>query len=564
MAWTSDPGAVSSGGVLARSGSYFRLLFRWWWLFALAAVVAAGVAMVWSQRQPVTYTAKSRLLVGPGVDSMDPTLNDLRTSAQLMEVYAELATTRPVLQEVAKSLKLESVGQVSSGLGVKTNSETLILTVQAENKSGDRAVQVANAVAEHLVALSPSGPRGTETLVQTELRTQVKEVEALIADSKEQIRELQAERKLATDLARERLVLGELADERDRMNETQKTLANLLAAQTGNQTNRLQIVEPAVRASRQETPLRLNVMLAVMAALVLAALVVVAVEIVDDRIHGEQDLVDAGVAVLGSIQAGGGSSAEDFVVLSQPSSETAEHYRLLGSRLLANGDSGSQVVLVAGVAADRSQGGANVASNLGLVLAQAGQRVIVVDADLHDPQLGPRLDATKAPGLTGLLADDQLALDEASVVTAAGLRVLPAGTVTGNPFELLASARMVTVLTDLRSAADVVLVVTAPLMSFADGLVLARQAERVLVVAQDRRTRCGAVLEAMARLQELGMTQVGVVLIRTPARLGRLGLTRWRRASEPKAPSAAVGTSRSPIVADPAGVARARRGKATS
>src|SRR5215208_6767366 len=74
-------------------------LRRWWWLLAAAALVAALVAWPLATRAPKTYEAGAKLLVGP-VSGDYPTL---QASGALGRTYAELATSRRVVQPAARA-----------------------------------------------------------------------------------------------------------------------------------------------------------------------------------------------------------------------------------------------------------------------------------------------------------------------------------------------------------------------------------------------------------------------------------------------------------------------------
>jgi len=87
--------------------SYTGILRRWFWLLALTTVIAGLVSYVVSSRAPVRYSAKAKLLVGPAAESLNLELDDLRTAAQLLEVYAVLPTMRPFLETVIEDLNLD-------------------------------------------------------------------------------------------------------------------------------------------------------------------------------------------------------------------------------------------------------------------------------------------------------------------------------------------------------------------------------------------------------------------------------------------------------------------------
>ncbi len=57
---------------------YIDAILKWFWLPVLTTVVAGAIAYTYAQRQPVTYSARVQLLVGPATTSLNPTPNDLR------------------------------------------------------------------------------------------------------------------------------------------------------------------------------------------------------------------------------------------------------------------------------------------------------------------------------------------------------------------------------------------------------------------------------------------------------------------------------------------------------
>ncbi len=86
---------------------YFNFIRRWSWLIILATISAAALTYWISSQQPLTYEASTRLIIGPGIDGLKPDEKDFQTGGRLMQTYAELATTRAVLQTVIDNLGLE-------------------------------------------------------------------------------------------------------------------------------------------------------------------------------------------------------------------------------------------------------------------------------------------------------------------------------------------------------------------------------------------------------------------------------------------------------------------------
>jgi capsular exopolysaccharide synthesis family protein len=157
------------------------------------------------------------------------------------------------------------------------------------------------------------------------------------------------------------------------------------------------------------------------------------------------------------------------------------------------------------------------AVNLAVAMAQAGQRVILVDADLRRPRLHRVFELQNKFGLTTAFFDDisgiEGLLQESSIEN---LRVLTSGQIPPNPAELLGSARMQDVLTRLQALSDMVIFDSPPAIGLADSAILSAQLDGVLLVLAFQRTRRGAAQQALNGLQQVGARVLGVVLNRVP------------------------------------------------
>jgi len=149
---------------------YLNILRRWLWLIIFAAVLAGATAYVVGKLQPHVYEASTRLIVGPGVDGLNPDLNDLRAGGQLMQTYAELATTRPVLEAVDSELTFASeFNELESNVSVSVDEETQILKISVRDGDPDKATDIANALASVLLSLSPSGGESPAAILNEQM-----------------------------------------------------------------------------------------------------------------------------------------------------------------------------------------------------------------------------------------------------------------------------------------------------------------------------------------------------------------------------------------------------------
>ena len=226
-----------------------------------------------------------------------------------------------------------------------------------------------------------------------------------------------------------------------------------------------------------------------------------------------------------------------FVFSRAPQSRAAEAYRYLRSRIAPVWD-GGRMLLVAGP--QGLEGRTCVASNLAQSLAQAGTSVILVDADLRHsghrhgfgahPSLSEVFEAGDRPGLSDLLAGTASLDDVALPSIVPGLRFVAAGTATDRIADIFETARLTGAFKDMKAAADMVIVDSAPVLAVSDTISLARASDVVLMVADVKRTERGAVSAAVQVIQASGPPMVGV-LNRERARA-----TRWAPTSEERRP----------------------------
>ncbi|HEX8508434.1 MAG TPA: polysaccharide biosynthesis tyrosine autokinase [Propionibacteriaceae bacterium] len=158
------------------------------------------------------------------------------------------------------------------------------------------------------------------------------------------------------------------------------------------------------------------------------------------------------------------------------------------------------------------EGKSTTAMNLGVSLADAGLKVILIDADLRRPTLDKYLGLEGAVGLTTVLIGRAKAEDVVQQLGTGGLYVLPAGQVPPNPSELLGSKAMSALLADLAQTYDMVLLDSAPLLPVTDGVVLSKSVGGTLVVVGAERTNKSQLHDALESLSTVGANVMGVVL----------------------------------------------------
>jgi capsular exopolysaccharide synthesis family protein len=156
------------------------------------------------------------------------------------------------------------------------------------------------------------------------------------------------------------------------------------------------------------------------------------------------------------------------------------------------------------------EGKTATAVNLAIACAQSGYSVLLVDADMRKPRVGAIFDLPEEGGLS--VALQGTAVPATAEVGVPNLRVLTAGPAPPNPSELLGSKRMDALLAEWRRDHDMIVVDSPPFLTVADGLVLARKADAMVLVTRAERSTYDGVKRGLKALGDIGVRPLGFVL----------------------------------------------------
>lgn len=281
----------------------------------------------------------------------------------------------------------------------------------------------------------------------------------------------------------------------------------------------LSIITPAEAPSAPSAPnTKLNILLGLLVGLILGVASALLRSNMDNRIRGEADLRKVTSApLLGGIAFD--QSAMDRPLLTQagPQSPRAESFRQLRTNLqFANVTGHASTVLM--TSSLPGEGKSTTATNLAIALAQAGQSVCLIDADLRRPMVNEYLGLERNAGLTTALvgaADVNLLLQPWGDDN---LFVLTSGQIPPNPSELLGSTEMKELIVRLESAFDTIIIDAPPLLPVTDAAVLAQHVGGVVVVVGSQKTKQHDVQKSLESLELVGANVLGLVLNRLPAK----------------------------------------------
>jgi capsular exopolysaccharide synthesis family protein len=225
-----------------------------------------------------------------------------------------------------------------------------------------------------------------------------------------------------------------------------------------------------------------------------------------------------------------GKREKELVVLAQPTSVVAETFRMLCTKLrFSNVSKPLRIVLVTSLGS--TEGKSFIVANLAIAMAQAGLRVVAVDADLRRSRLhllfglGLNGDVSIRKmwwGLTGVLLKGHIDNSDLCSGPADGLKILPSGELPPNPAELAGSEHMRKMLRALAEQADLVLLDSPPLLPVTDAMALAQAVDGVLLVVVPGHTQRQVARQAVESLRQVGANLVGVVFNAAPAHNGSI------------------------------------------
>lgn len=173
-----------------------------------------------------------------------------------------------------------------------------------------------------------------------------------------------------------------------------------------------------------------------------------------------------------------------LLAINEPADLAVEAIRSLRTSLhFARREAKNNVVLISG--SSPNAGKTFVSANLATVFAQAGQRVLIVDADMRKGTLHKALGASQSPGLSEVLVGD-VPVEQAIRILPGleNLRFISRGDVPPNPSELLMHENFTRLLQQVTKEYDLVIIDTPPILAVTDAAIIAHHAGTSLLVAR--------------------------------------------------------------------------------
>lgn len=281
----------------------------------------------------------------------------------------------------------------------------------------------------------------------------------------------------------------------------------------------LSIIKPAQAPESPSAPnTKLNLLLGLFVGFSLGVAAAVLRTILDNKIRSEADVRRVSdFPVLGGISFDQDATRKPLLTQAPPQSPRAESFRQLRTNLQFTNVTGqAKTVLV--TSSLPGEGKSTTAANLAIALAQAGQSVCLIDADLRRPMIHEYLGLDHGAGLTTALMAVADVNDLLQHWGEDNLYVLAAGQIPPNPSELLGSQEMKQLISRLEQVFDTVVIDAPPLLPVTDAAVLSQHVGGVIVVVGSQKIRLQDLEKSLSALELVGSNVLGIVMNRIPAK----------------------------------------------
>ena len=455
---------------------------------------------------------------------------------------ARYSRSRVVAEAVIESLNLElTPAGLLNDVEVQFVPNSDVLQVTARASSPEGAADLANAMVEEYSNQREAEAAAFNAEALAVRKEQLTTLQGDITAHETQLNELIDQRAAATINSPVAVTLdgqiatlrGELPQLLSAERELQKSIDDIARVEAARQpaAEVIRLSEPP--ESPSGIPTWLLILGGTFAGFVVSLVVSFLVDRLDRTARDEKSLQLAlGSNVLGEIPSFGGlgRSGSSLVMMEEGSKGSAARAQEAIRRLRSAvqfvvptlGTDGSLVLAVS--SAYPGEGKSTTAANLSVALAQNGSSVVLVSGDMRRPTIESIFNLRSDVGLSTLLggADSSVQLMESGVPN---LWIVPSGPIPRNPSELLGVSLFDTVIKELRSQADFVIIDTPPLLSVSDGLVIGSRVDGVVIVVDARTTDVDDLLRVRAETERSGSRVIGGVLNRDSRRHG----AGWRR-----------------------------------
>ena len=454
---------------------YINILWRRKWAL-ISAILVVMIAMgVYTRTQIPKYRTSTVLRIATSA-SGSLSYSDYVHATQLMNTYVEIATSRSVLSELKSQLNLKYLPTIT----VETIPNTELISISVESVYPDRAMKVANSLAELLVSESSELYLGGGKSSREILKEQLAKSQTDLNYTRNAYERLIIQTPVAT---------GKIETTRQLLQLKQNVYTTLLGQYTQAvfqdeiRSGMITVIEPALVPQIPFEPrVSLNYALGFAVGLMGGLGLAFFIESQDNPLYKfEEFKTIVGLDEIAKIPKASrkqlSSSENDF-------SKLANAFQNLAFNLQpAKGQPQKNILLI--ISAEPNQGKSTIVHRLAFTLAELGKKVIAIDCDNHTPKLHSLFGLSNDSGLTEVLEEKTTLEDALQTGSHENVKLLASGTSSSQMPKLLRAPQMETLLNDLKNEFDYILLDTSTLLAASGITTIIPIVDKVLLVARN-------------------------------------------------------------------------------
>lgn len=471
-----------------------------------------------------------------GMLGFDPTKNQNTTTLEDMSLALAQARIARILAESRyREMTTMDPNAIEDSIDASRSTTPPALTALRTQISTTKA-----ALADLEANLGPNHPqvKAQKAQLQALLKEQDSEQNRLLAQAKENYVIAKAsEDRIAGSLDQQKADAYKMRDDlveytlRQREFESNRTLYEGLlqrlrtaGVEAGLESLEIDIVDPAVPAAAPTLKRKTTIVLtALIVGLMGGVIVAFLLESLDTGLNDITDIEGVlqlpSLAIVPKVKQNPAEvtpqmsiAQKNLTVLTSPKSQFAEALRSLRTSLLLS-TTGKPPKFILFTSSTPSEGKTTISTNTSCILAQGGTRVLLIDADMRRPNVHPKFGLNSKIGLSTLLTGGSTFEETIQQITELrSLDIIASGPVPPFPSELLSSQAMRTMLENAAPLYDYIVIDSPPVLSVTDGVILAREADAVVLVVRHGKSNKHVIRRARDLLIRAGAPITGIVL----------------------------------------------------
>jgi polysaccharide biosynthesis transport protein len=476
---------------------FLSILYRRKSVVMLSVLIVVVVVAISNLRTTPVYTASAKLRVSAGgVGSADASSLAMNLD-RVMSTYIDLATSRPVLEEMALRLDLKGGPPLKDRVKAEIVPTTELIMLSIDDFDPALARDEANTLAKVLTERSVAFYVGSVKTTQEVLNQQLAEIGQELDDARARY----TKDNIPPSIELKQNTYASLLQQYEQGRLSEAARANILS-----------VVEPAVAPDSPSKPRTAqNLALGAAIGLITGFGLLLLFENLDTRLYSVEQITKVvELTPLGSIPTDRRLRHCDRY--NSDSREGAAFRRLLVNILAHNAGQPLRTLLV--TSASANEGKSTVVGNLACAMTRSGQRVIVVDGDFRSPSMHRLFGLSNRIGLSNVLMGEVDVREAIQTSSTDGIALLASGPSRGDAPERHHLGNITKVLEHLAQQFDIVLLDGPDLLSEPDVALLASWVQGVLLVVALARSREDTLRSARRQLTDVKARLIGVVLNR--------------------------------------------------